>query len=189
MRILGVSGGLSSPSKTHGLVNAIVQRLAQAAQVDAEIIDLAQVATGFGAVLYREQLSAEQEALLQRIEQADVLVVATPVYRASYPGLFKHIFDLIEREGLQGKAVILAANGGSTHHALVIDSHLRPLLSSLGAYTVPTGIYSQASDFSGYELSDKTLLARIDIAIGEVLRLQSGLAAAKKAVAHIEPAH
>lgn len=175
MRVLGFSGGLSSPSKTHGLVNAIVERFAHLAKVEAEVIDLAQVATGFGGALYRQQLPVEQEAVLQRIEAADVLVVASPVYRAAYPGLFKHVFDLVERDALEGKAIILAANGGSAHHALILESHLRPLFNSLGAFTVPTGIYSQASDFEGYDLTSAAVQERIDIAIQEVFRLQSGI--------------
>lgn len=175
MRILGFSGGLSVPSKTHGLVNAIVERFATRVNATAEVVDLAQVATGFGGALYRQHLPSELKSVLERIEAADVLVVGAPVYRAAYPGLFKHVFDLVERNALDGKAVILAANGGSAHHALIIESHLRPLFNSLGSFAVPTGIYSQSSDFDGHELHNPALFERIDIAIDEVLRLQRGL--------------
>lgn len=175
MRILGFSGGLSIPSKTHGLVNAIVERFASRVKVEGEVIDLAQIATGFGGALYRQHLPSELKAVLERIEAADVLVVASPVYRAAYPGLFKHVFDLVERDALEGKAVILAANGGSAHHALILESHLRPLFNSLGSFTVPTGIYSQSSDFEGHDLTNSSVLERVDVAINEVLRLQRGL--------------
>jgi FMN reductase len=175
MRILGFSGGLSIPSKTHGLVNAIVERFAAKGKVEAEVVDLAQVATGFGGAMYRQHLPSELKSVLERIEAADVLVVASPVYRAAYPGIFKHVFDLVERDALEGKAVILAASGGSAHHALILESHLRPLFNSLGSFTVPTGIYSQASDFDGYYLSNPRVLERVDVAINEVLRLQRGL--------------
>ncbi len=175
MRILGFSGGLSRPSKTYGLTKAIVDSFAQLQHADADIIDLAQVAAAFGSALSRDQLSPGHEQLLKRIESADVLVVASPVYRAAYPGLFKHVFDLIERDALENKAVILAANGGSAHHALIIESHLRPLFNSLGAFTVPTGIYSQSSDFEGYDLKNAAVFERIGIAINEVFRIQSGI--------------
>jgi FMN reductase len=173
MRIVGFSGGLSTPSKTLGLVEAIVEGFAAVPSVETEIIDLARVATAFGGVLYRQQLAPEFEQLLQTIERADVLVVASPVYRAAYPGLFKHVFDLVERGALEHKAVILAANGGSAHHALIIESHLRPLFSSLGAYTAPTGVYSQASDFTGYKLTNEAVLQRITDAVAEVSYLRS----------------
>lgn len=172
MRVVGVSGGLSSPSKTYGLVQAIVERINERSPQPGLLIDLAGIATAFGSVLGRDQLTAEQEHLLQRIEQADILVVATPVYRAAYPGLFKHFFDFIERAALERKVVILAANGGSAHHALIIESHLRPLFSSLGAYTAPTGIYSQSSDFSQHRLTNPAVLVRIGEAVNEALQLR-----------------
>lgn len=183
MRVLGFSGGLSNPSKTLGLVQAIVNEFSHLHQVDVEIIDLAQLATGFGAALYRNQLNGFHESLLNDIEQSDVLVVASPVYRAAYPGLFKHVFDLVERGGLEHKPVILAANGGSAHHALVIESHLRPLFSSLGAFTVPTGIYSQSSDFTGYELTNEPVLQRAREAIAEAVSIHSSLAGKREPAA------
>jgi len=175
MRVVGFSGGLSVPSKTLGLVDAILDEFARDDAIESEIIDLASVATAFGSALYRSQLAAEHELLLQRIEQADVIVVASPVYRAAYPGLFKHVFDLIEREALEHKIVVLAANGGSGHHALIIESHLRPLFTNLGAYTVPTGIYSQTQDFSGYQLTSEAVLSRIADAVAEARHLRSRL--------------
>src|SRR5690606_15189693 len=120
MRILGFSGGFSIPSKTHGLINAIVERFATRAQIHGEVIDLAQIATGFGGALYRQHLPSELKSVLERIEAADVLVVASPVYRAAYPGLFKHVFDLVARDALEGKAVILAANCDSAHQVLIL---------------------------------------------------------------------
>lgn len=181
MRVVGFSGGLSNPSKTLGLVQAVVNEFSRLYMIDVDVIDLSQLATGFGGVLYRNQLNSFHENLLTEIEQADVLVVASPIYRAAYPGLFKHVFDLVERGGLEHKPVILAANGGSAHHALVIESHLRPLFSSLGAFTVPTGIFSQSSDFNGYELTSEPVLARIREAIAEAVYLRNAGAATGKA--------
>ena len=175
MSIVGVSGGLSSPSRTYGLVQAIINELNDVSPQQGTLIDFASVATAFGSVLSREQLNFEQEALLQRIEAAEILVVAVPVYRAAYPGLFKHLFDLVERDALERKVVILAANGGSAHHALIIESHLRPLFSSLGAYTVPTGIYSQTSDFVNYQLISQSVLERVREAVDEAIQLRSRL--------------
>jgi len=70
---------------------------------------------------------------------------------------------------------VLAANGGSGHHALIIESHLRPLFTNLGAYTVPTGIYSQTQDFSGYQLTSEAVLSRIADAVAEARHLRSRL--------------
>ena len=63
---------------------------------------------------------------MRQIESADALIVATPVYRGSYTGLFKHLFDLVDHEALIGTPVLLAATGGSDRHSLVIDHQFGP---------------------------------------------------------------
>ncbi|HEX5361101.1 MAG TPA: NAD(P)H-dependent oxidoreductase [Fluviicoccus sp.] len=172
MRVVGLSGGLSRPSRTLGLVQAIHHHLEQRPGVVTTLLDFADCATAFGAVLDRRDLAAEQAAQLAALEAADIVVIAAPVFKAAYPGLFKHFFDLLDRQALDRKAVILAANGASAHHALIIESHLRPLASSLGGYTVPTGIYSQTSDFSQYALTNPDIHARIADAVSEAWALQ-----------------
>lgn len=183
MHIVGFSGGLSTPSRTFGLVDAVVNEFTKVARVKTTLIDFAEVANAFGAALYREELSQEHQQIIKTIESADVLVVASPVYRAAYPGLFKHLFDLVDRKGLERKTVILGANGGSAHHALIIESHLRPLFSSLGAYTVPTGIYSQTEDFENYRLTNSATLERVREAVAEALQLHANVSAAPLAEA------
>ncbi|TGR16070.1 FMN reductase, partial [Mesorhizobium sp. M8A.F.Ca.ET.202.01.1.1] len=98
------------------------------------------------------------------VEQADVLVVATPVYRGSYTGLFKHFFDFIDQDALVDTPILLAATGGSERHALVIDHQLRPLFSFLQAHTLPIGVYATPADFDGEHVSSAALQARIALA-------------------------
>ncbi|MFP5392960.1 MAG: NAD(P)H-dependent oxidoreductase, partial [Gammaproteobacteria bacterium] len=97
--------------------------------------------------------------------QADLLVVATPVYRASFTGLFKHLFDFVHHETLFDVPVLLAATGGSERHALVIDHQLRPLFSFFQALTLPIGVYASEADFSNYRISSPALHARIALAV------------------------
>lgn len=77
--------------------------------------------------------------MLDEIESADLLLVASPVYRGSYPGLLKHLFDLIDLNALIDTPVLLAATGGTERHALVLDHQLRPLFSFFQAITLPSG--------------------------------------------------
>jgi FMN reductase len=121
--------------------------------------------------LTRAQTSPAGEAVVRSVETADVLIVATPVYRASYTGALKHLFDLVSHETLIGKPVILAATGGSHLHGLVTEHQLRPLLSFFGALKVPTTIYATEADFDGYSLSSAAVTDRIDRAADELVRL------------------
>lgn len=111
------------------------------------------------------------EQALAAAEQADVLVVVSPVFRGSYTGLFKHFFDLIEQDALIDKPVLLAANGGSERHALVIDHQLRPLFSFFQARTLPLGVYATDKDFVDRRLSNEAVIERTRLAVQRALPL------------------
>ena len=129
------------------------------------------MAPAIGGTSYRDQLPGRVQAELAAIESADVLVVGSPVYRGSYTGLFKHLFDLVHHEALIDVPVLLAATGGSDRHALVIDHQLRPLFSFFQARTLPLGVYASEQDFSGYEISSQALRDRIALAVTRALPL------------------
>jgi FMN reductase len=105
------------------------------------------------------------ERQLVAVEQADVLVVATPVYRGSYTGLFKHFFDFIDQDALVDTPILLAATGGSERHALVIDHQLRPLFSFFQARTLPLGVYATDRDFAEGRVHNEALIQRARLAV------------------------
>jgi FMN reductase len=63
--------------------------------------------------------------------------VASPTYKATYPGLLKSFLDWFSTTGLAGVTVVPVMVGAAAQHALAVKTHLRPLLVELGA-TVPT---------------------------------------------------
>jgi FMN reductase len=97
--------------------------------------------------------------------------VATPVYRGSFTGLFKHFFDFIDQDALIDKPVLLAATGGSERHALVIDHQMRPLFSFFQARTLPLGVYATDKDFVDYRVQDDALIQRAQLAVQRALPL------------------
>jgi len=165
LNVVAVSGGLQRPSKTLILTQAIVNALGEALPIEARFVELGEIGPRLAGTVHRAQLPADVEAHVRRIESADLLVVASPVFRGSYTGLFKHLFDLVHHEALVDVPVLLAATGGSTRHALVIDHQLRPLFSFFQARTLPLGIYASEQDFNGYEIDSDALRARIALAV------------------------
>ncbi len=107
---------------------------------------------------------------------ADGLIVVTPVFSASYSGLFKSFFDVIEPDALTGMPVLIAATGGTARHSLVLDHALRPLFAHLRAVVVPTGVYAASEDWGAEGLD-----GRIERAAGELAGLMAGLAAGRPA--------
>ncbi|CAG0965078.1 FMN reductase [Myxococcaceae bacterium] len=176
MSIVGISGSLSNPSRTTALVDLIVGRVADGAYAKREVVTVGDIAPSLGLALNPKQLPAEIGAAYGKLVSADVIVVGTPVYKGSYTGLLKHFFDLLDPKALHGKIAVLAATGGSDHHSLVLEHHIRPLLSFFGAHTVPTTVYVKDTDFAkeeggGYRLNNPDINARIDIIVEQALWL------------------
>jgi FMN reductase len=170
-RIVAVSGNTQQPSRTRALIDALLSGIGAALPVESQLIELGALAPSLAGVLARSQAPAEVEAQLRAIETADALIVASPVYRASYTGLFKHLFDLVHHEALIDVPVLLAATGGSERHALVIDHQLRPLFSFFQARTLPIGVYASEQDFRDYTIVNPALRARIELAIERAVPL------------------
>jgi FMN reductase len=84
---------------------------------------------------------------------ADAVLIAAPVYRASYPGVLKNLLDNTPVEALQNKPVAILAMGGSPHHYLAIDNQLRPVLAWFGALVLPTSVYLTGADFRDGQLA------------------------------------
>ncbi len=149
----------------------LLDLIADAIPCEQRLVELGQLAPHFAGAVWRSQLPDVVERELAAVEQADVLVVATPVYRGSYTGLFKHFFDFIHQDALIDKPVLLAATGGSERHALVIDHQLRPLFSFFQARTLPLGVYATDQDFSDYRLQNVALIQRAQLAVQRALPL------------------
>lgn len=172
--IIGISGSLTRPSRTTALVGAILDHLA--GEGDVRLIELVDEAPHLFATMPRGPLSGRAEAIVEAIEHADLLVVGSPVYRASYTGALKHLFDIVDHRALQGTPVLLAATGGTPLHGLMTEHQLRPLFGFFNALTLPTAIYALESDFEGHVLASHAVRERIDRAVAEARRQLGQLA-------------
>ncbi len=159
LRVVGVSGSLQEPSKTTVLVREIVAEVARESEVDAHFVELASIGPRLAGALARADLPADVEEELRAIE------TASPVYRGSFTGLFKHLFDFVDQYALIGHPVLLAATGGGERHALVLEHQLRPLFGFFQALTLPVAVYASTTDFEGYELRDGAVRERIRRAV------------------------
>ena len=174
MRIVGLSGNLTRPSKTRALVEAIVGRVAGRFDATGVVFDLRDFAPSLGNATRRIDLDPAADRALAAVTDADLLVAASPVYKGSYTGLFKHLLDLLEPGCLAGKPVLLAATGGGDRHALVIEHQLRPLFGFFEATTLGTGIYAAERDFTDGAPRSEALFERLERAIEQFARAYDG---------------
>ncbi|MEU6301840.1 CE1759 family FMN reductase [Streptomyces chartreusis] len=177
MKLVVVSAGLSVPSSTRllgdRLAAAAVRTTAEPVEVEVvELRDLAvEIAHNFTNGFPGRQLAAAIDA----VTSADGLIVVTPVFSASYSGLFKSFFDVIEKDALAGLPVLIAATGGTARHSLVLEHALRPLFAHLRAVVVPTGVYAASEDWGAEGLD-----GRVERAAGELVGLMQGLSGTRR---------
>ena len=175
LNVVGISGSQSRPSRTSALVSAVLDAIQELSRQELEgantqSYDLADVGPGLFAASSFDRLSAQSREIIEDIEGADLIVVGTPVYRGSYTGAFKHVFDLVRHDRLRGTPVILTATGGSLLHALVTEHQLRPLFGFFGALSLPTTLYATESDFHNYVLvSGGAISQRVALAANEAI--------------------
>jgi FMN reductase len=169
LEVVAVAGSLHRPSRTEVLLSAIVAELAAALPIRTRFIHLSGIGAQVGGALARADLPPNVFNDVKAIEAADLLVVATPVYRGSYTGLFKHLFDFVGYEAIIDLPVLLAATGGSERHSLMIDHQLRPLFSFFQALTLPIGVYGSEADFTDYRITSPALTQRIALAVNRAL--------------------
>lgn len=168
MKIIALSGNVKKQSRTASLVGIAADRLRQRIGGQVQSIELVDAAPVLFRALRADQLDTEGKAIIATVEDADVIVVGSPVYRASYSGALKHLFDLVDYRALAGKRVILIATGGTPLHGLMLEHQLRPLFGFFNALTVPTAIYALEADFTDYELTNPEVLERLDRAVEEL---------------------
>lgn len=179
MKLVVVSAGLSVPSSTRLLADRLAAATVRGMSEETEVVvvelrDLAvEIAHNFTSGFPGRALAAAQEA----VTAADGLIVVTPVFSASYSGLFKSFFDVLDQDALSGKPVLIAATGGSARHSLVLEHALRPLFAYLRAVVVPTAVYAASEDWGAEGLAE-----RIDRAAGELGMLMTGTTAVRRAV-------
>jgi FMN reductase len=195
LSIVGVAGNITRPSRTATLLSAVLAEIVTlSGGAQSRLIELVDIGPELFQSIQPERfesfvsqrISPQVRSIIRAIEAADALVVGTPVYKGSYTGALKHLFDLIPPNALAGKPVLLAATGGSPLHGLVTEHELRPLFGFFGALTMPTTIFALESDFQNYRIEKPELAARISRAaaeIAEFLMAQSARWRAQAAIA------
>jgi len=170
IRIVGVSGSLSVPSRTTALVEAVAREFAKPLGASVELIELGSLVGSLSGIT-RGELGQPALDALAAVEAADLVVVGSPAYRAAYTGVFKHFFDFVGQYSLVDTPVVLTATGGSDRHALLVEHQMRPLFGFFQALTLPLGIYATEAEFTDYEITSDELRERIALSTRRTLAL------------------
>jgi FMN reductase len=172
-----VTAGLSQPSSTRLLADRLAAATADALRElgitpQVDVVELRDHAHDLTDNLLTGFPSPTLGAAIDTVVGADALIAVTPVFTASYSGLFKTFFDVLGKDDLVGKPTLIGATAGTARHSLVLDHALRPMFAYLRALVVPTAVFAAAEDWgTGGGTTSRALADRIGRAAGELAPL------------------
>lgn len=153
-KVIALTGGLSNPSSSRVLADDLAHQFelaiaSRGEQVEVEMVELRDHAHAIVDTMLTGFPTGDFARLMERVVQADAMLVVTPTFSAGISGLVKSFFDVVEKDALTSMPVLMAATGGTERHSLVIEYAMRPLFAYLGARPGATGVYAATSDFGG----------------------------------------
>jgi FMN reductase len=151
-RLAVISAGISQPSSSRLLADRLTSATVavlteQGVLSEVAVIEARDLARDLADHLVTGFPSPRLRSAIDTLTGADGVIAVTPIFSASYSGLFKTLFDVLEMDALRGMPVALGATGGSERHSLALEHALRPLFAYLGAATVPTAVFAATDDW------------------------------------------
>lgn len=168
-RIALIVGSPTHGSRLFGMTQYAADRLALSG-FDIDLISAADLPAE--DLLRADFNSPVIQQTLASVEQADAVIIASPVFKASYSGALKTVLDLIPQKGFQGKVVLPLFIGGTIAHLLAVDYALKPVVSALGGTNILGGVFAvdqwiSRTEHGGFELTEQ-LKERLDTALNEL---------------------
>jgi FMN reductase len=188
-----VSAGLSTPSSTRLLADRLTTATVAALRdrgitATVEVVELREHARDLADNLVTGFANTPLQAAVDTVVGADGLIAVTPIFSASYSGLFKTFFDVLDKDALTAKPVLLGATAGTARHSLVLEHAMRPLFAYLRAVVTPTAVFAASEDWAGGDGTGRGLADRIDRAAAELAALAAGRPPAAPADPFDDPA-
>lgn len=183
-KIVAIAGSPSHPSRSYAILEEAQDTLKDH-RISLEILLVRDLPAE--ALLHAQFEHPSIVAAIAQVVQADALIIATPIYKASYTGILKAFLDLLPLKVLANKPILPIATGGTLAHRLALDYALKPVLSTLGARTIYSGLYLVDSQFQQRETGgviflDAELESRFQTVLQEFAQLAQPSSAVLAAV-------
>ncbi|GHE72632.1 FMN reductase [Streptomyces spiralis] len=176
-KIVAVSAGLSQPSSTRLLADRLVEATRHLLEersprpVDVRVVELRELAVDIAHNLVTGFPGPALRSAVEAVTGADGVIAVTPVFSASYSGLFKSFFDVIDNTELVAKPVLIGATGGTARHSLALEHALRPLFAYLCSHVVRTAVFAASEDWGAGDTQSDSLNVRVTRAGRELAAL------------------
>lgn len=165
-----LTAGLSEPSSSRLLADQLADGVraqvgARGEELRVDVLELRELARDLATTMTSGGVpTAALTAARELVSSADGVVAVTPVFTASYSGLFKMFLDALDPDALTGVPVLIGATAGTARHSLVLDHALRPVFTYLRAVVVPTGVFAATEDFGSAGLAERVRRGAAELA-------------------------
>ncbi len=174
--LLGIHGTVTNPGRLHqALESALAAAAAHDSSITTELLHLGDHQISFADGRPPEAYGDDTEKVFEQVTSADMYIIATPIFRASFTGALKNLLDHIPVEGMMGKACGLIGMGATDHHYLTVDTQLRPVLAWFGAHLVPGQVYLKSQHFQDGKLAEPEAIAGLETLGRSVIALHKSL--------------
>jgi FMN reductase len=184
-RITVLSAGLGVPSSSRLLADQLAaaaeHHLADAGyQVAVDVVELRDLAVDIANNFVTGYAAPRLAEVIAGVEASDGVIAVSPVFSASYSGLFKSFIDVLDPKSLEGKAVLLGATGGTDRHQMVLEYAMRPLFSYLRTRMAATAVFAGPQDWGNTDDGASPLSDRVERAASEFAGLLKGAQPGRK---------
>ena len=174
--LLGIHGTVTNPGRLHqALESALAAAAAHDSSITTELLPLGDHQISFADGRPPEAYGDDTEKVFEQVTSADMYIIATPIFRASFTGALKNLLDHIPVEGMMGKACGLIGMGATDHHYLTVDTQLRPVLAWFGAHLVPGQVYLKSQHFQDGKLAEPKAIVGLETLGRSVIALHKSL--------------
>lgn len=180
--LLAIHGSVTQPGRLHQALQLTLRFVdeqagdEQGTSVTTSLLHLGDYRISFADGRPLSAFSDDTEAVVQRVMAADMYLIATPIFRASFTAALKNLLDLIPVEGLMGKVCGLVGMGATDHHFLAVDTQLRPVLAWFGVHLVPGAVYLQSRHFQDGQVADPEAIAGLKALVNGIISMRQAVA-------------
>ncbi len=171
--MLGIHGSVTPPGRLYQALRlALGSANKHSESIATSLLHLGDHKISFADGRPLSDYPDDTEAVVRQVMAADMYLIGTQIFRASFTASLKNLLDLVPVEGLMGKVCGLVAMGATEHHYLAVDSQLRPVLAWFGAHLVPGVVYLQSRQFQEGKLADPEAIANLETLATAVVTMQ-----------------
>jgi FMN reductase len=170
-RLLAVVGAVTPPGRLDAAVRFAADHVRDRRDVTATVLSLGAHRVSFADGRPLDRYADDTARVVGAIAEADAVLLASPVYRASFTGALKNLLDLTPVDALRAKPVGIVAMGATLHHYLGVDWQLRAVLAWFGALVVPTSVYLESGHFQDGKLADPAVRAALGDLVGALVTM------------------